>query len=151
MKKTLTLALSVCLFSLFSPAQSAPAPMTPDGKSAVVSKLADLLEKKYVFPETALKMGDLIRKNLASGAEEFSYNLQNLKRATLVGETTGGGAHPVRQEAVDDDFRVGIPYARAVNPVSQTNWEGTGVAPDVKVAADKALDTACGSYARTER
>jgi len=77
-----------------------------------------------------------------SGAEEFTYNLKNMKRATIVGETTGGGAHPVSFETVNDHFLVGVPYARAVNPISQTNWEGTGVEPDVKVAADKALETA---------
>lgn len=321
MKTLLTLFFTVVLFLSGVPAQDAPAGLTAAGKAAVVNTLADLLKEKYVFPETALKMGDLIRKNLASGAygaiespdefarrltedldsvghdkhmrvsyapdlirlsktrtsdketelkqrqkrrekldnygfkevrilpgnlgylkfnyfsedseafpvavgalaflasadalvidlrengggspvmiqlittyffegdpvhlnsffyrdgdrteqfwtlpwvpgkrmpktdlyvltsertfsgaEEFSYNLKNLKRATLIGETTGGGAHPVKQELINDDFRVGIPYARAVNPISKTNWEGTGVAPDVKVPADKALDTAC--------
>ncbi len=77
-----------------------------------------------------------------SGAEEFTYNLKNMKRATIVGETTGGGAHPVNRELIDDDFWVSVPYARAVNPISKTNWEGTGVEPDVKVPAPQALDAA---------
>lgn len=77
-----------------------------------------------------------------SGAEEFSYNLKNLKRATLVGETTGGGAHPVSGHPIDDHFIIGVPFARAINPISKTNWEGTGVEPDVKVPADQALETA---------
>jgi len=77
-----------------------------------------------------------------SGAEEFSYNLKNLKRATIVGETTGGGAHPVDGHRIDDHFRVNVPFARAVNPVSKTNWEGTGVTPDVPVKAADALETA---------
>jgi len=77
-----------------------------------------------------------------SGAEEFCYNLKNLKRATLVGETTGGGAHPVAGHRIDDHFMIGVPFAKAINPVSKTNWEGTGVAPDVKVAAADALSTA---------
>jgi hypothetical protein len=79
-----------------------------------------------------------------SGAEEFSYNLKNMKRATIVGETSGGGAHPVRMEILNDHFAIGVPYARAVNPISQTNWEGTGVEPDVKVPAGQALDKAHG-------
>jgi hypothetical protein len=74
-----------------------------------------------------------------SGAEEFTYNLKNMKRATIVGETTGGGAHPVRIEILNDHFAIGVPYARAVNPISKTNWEGTGVEPDVKVPAAQAL------------
>jgi C-terminal processing protease CtpA/Prc len=77
-----------------------------------------------------------------SGAEEFSYDLKNLKRATIVGETTGGGAHPVRGMRVDDHFMVGVPFARAVNPVSKTDWEGTGVEPDVPAKAADALETA---------
>ena len=77
-----------------------------------------------------------------SGAEEFSYNLKNLKRATIVGETTGGGAHPVSGHKIDDHFMIGVPFARAINPYSKTNWEGTGVEPDVKVAASAALATA---------
>lgn len=77
-----------------------------------------------------------------SGAEEFSYNLKNLKRATIIGETTGGGAHPVSGHRIDDHFMIGVPFARAVNPISKTNWEGTGVEPDVKVPADEALDVA---------
>ena len=77
-----------------------------------------------------------------SGAEEFSYNLQALERATIVGETTGGGAHPVRGERIDDHFMIGVPFARAINPVTKTNWEGTGVVPDVKVSAADALATA---------
>jgi hypothetical protein len=74
-----------------------------------------------------------------SGAEEFTYNLKNMKRATIVGETTGGGAHPVRIEILNDHFAIGVPYARAINPISKTNWEGTGIEPDVKVPAAQAL------------
>jgi len=77
-----------------------------------------------------------------SGAEEFTYNLKNLKRATIIGETTGGGAHPVSGHRIDDHFMIGVPFARAVNPISKTNWEGTGVEPDIKVPADQALDVA---------
>jgi C-terminal processing protease CtpA/Prc len=77
-----------------------------------------------------------------SGAEEFSYNLKSLKRATLVGETTGGGAHPTRGERIDDRFVIAVPFARAINPITRTNWEGTGVEPDTKVPASDALSTA---------
>ena len=77
-----------------------------------------------------------------SAGEEFAYDLKNLKRATLVGETTGGGANPVDMLRINDRFDVSIPVARAVNPITKTNWEGVGVLPDVKVAADLALDTA---------
>jgi retinol-binding protein 3 len=77
-----------------------------------------------------------------SGAEEFSYNMKNLKRGTIVGETTGGGAHPTDAKIVQNDFILRVPFARAVNPYSKTNWEGTGVAPDVQVPAAEAFDRA---------
>ena len=77
-----------------------------------------------------------------SGAEEFSYNLKNLKRATIVGETTGGGAHPVEPVVVSAKYVLYVPYARAINPITKTNWEGTGVTPDVPVPADQAYDKA---------
>ena len=83
----------------------------------------------------------LTPKETFSGAEEFSYNLKNLKRATLLGETTGGGAHPVSGHRIDGHFMIGVSFARAINPISKTNWEGTGVEPDVKVPA-AALPTA---------
>jgi C-terminal processing protease CtpA/Prc len=37
---------------------------------------------------------------------------------------------------------VGVPFAKSLDPVTKTNWEGTGVEPDVKVAAADALMTA---------
>jgi len=77
-----------------------------------------------------------------SGAEEFAYNIKNLKRGTLIGETTGGGAHPTRPMIVRKDFILRVPYARSINPVSKTNWEGTGVAPDIAVPAAEAFDRA---------
>ena len=77
-----------------------------------------------------------------SGGEEFAYDLKSLKRATIVGETTGGGAHPVRGRRINDRFVIGVPFARAINPVTHTNWEGVGVEPDVKVPASDALATA---------
>jgi hypothetical protein len=78
-----------------------------------------------------------------SGAEEFAYDLQNLKRATIIGETTGGGAHPVDLR-IFRNLNVGLrlPYGEAINPVSGTNWEGTGVKPDIDVPRDRAFDVA---------
>ena len=77
-----------------------------------------------------------------SGAEEFTYNMKNLKRATVIGETTGGGAHPTGTRIVQTDFVLRVPFARAINPVSKTNWEGTGVTPDIAVPAAEAFDRA---------
>jgi C-terminal processing protease CtpA/Prc len=77
-----------------------------------------------------------------SAAEEFAYNLKSLGRATVVGETTGGGAHPSRPYRLDDHFELVVPVARAVNPVTGRNWEATGVEPDLAVPAPEALEAA---------
>lgn len=75
-----------------------------------------------------------------SAAEEFTYNLRNLERATIVGETTGGGAHPVDVHSIEGyPVRVAVPFGRAINPITGTNWEGTGVEPHVAVPAGEAL------------
>lgn len=77
-----------------------------------------------------------------SAGEEFAYNLQAQKRATIVGETTGGGAHPGGFRKLDDHFGLFVPSGRAINPITRTNWEGTGVAPDLCVPSDRAKDAA---------
>lgn len=77
-----------------------------------------------------------------SAAEEFTYNLKNLKRATIVGETTGGGAHPGGVRRITDHFGIWLPTGRAINPITKTNWEGTGIEPHIKVAAAEALAAA---------
>ncbi|MEZ5040647.1 MAG: S41 family peptidase [Saprospiraceae bacterium] len=77
-----------------------------------------------------------------SGAEEFSYNMQTQKRATLVGETTGGGANPGGTFRINKDLTVFIPTGTAINPITGTNWEGVGVIPEVKTSKEDALDKA---------
>ena len=84
----------------------------------------------------------LISGSTISAAEQFCYDLKMLKRVTLVGETTRGSAHAGVFHRIDDHFGMGIPEARAINPFSKTDWEGTGVEPDVKVKAAEALETA---------
>ncbi len=83
-----------------------------------------------------------------SGGEDFCYTLQALGRAEVIGETTGGGAHPTRGFPISATVHIGVPFARSVNPVTGTNWEGTGVVPDVAVPADQARDVA---YAKALR
>jgi retinol-binding protein 3 len=77
-----------------------------------------------------------------SAAEEFTYNLKNLERATIVGETSGGGAHPGGVRRITDYFGIWLPNGRAINPITKTNWEGTGVEPHIKVSSADALRAA---------
>jgi hypothetical protein len=77
-----------------------------------------------------------------SGAEEFSYDLKMLKRATIVGEPTSGRGHIPIGRKIDDHFEIRVPDRRAINPISKTDWDGTGVLPDVRVKAADAVETA---------
>jgi retinol-binding protein 3 len=77
-----------------------------------------------------------------SAAEGLSYALQSLKRATIVGETTRGGAHAVSYRPLSSGFICDMPFGRSISPVTKKNWERTGITPDIKVASDKALETA---------
>lgn len=77
-----------------------------------------------------------------SGAEEFSYNMQTQKRATLVGQTTGGGANPGTNMPINQNLTVFIPTGMAINPITKTNWEGVGVIPEVKTDEGAAFDKA---------
>ncbi|HLL14373.1 MAG TPA: S41 family peptidase [Pyrinomonadaceae bacterium] len=84
----------------------------------------------------------LTSRRTFSAGESISYSLKNLKRATIVGETTGGGAHPVTARRLNEHFTVMVPASRYISPVTKTNWEGVGVEPDVKVPAAHALKVA---------
>lgn len=77
-----------------------------------------------------------------SAAEDFAYSLQSLKRAVVVGEVTGGGAHPMRFLDFGNGFIAGIPYGKAINPVTKTNWEWVGVKPDLIASEESAFNLA---------
>jgi hypothetical protein len=81
----------------------------------------------------------LTSKQTFSGAEDFAYGMQAIKRAIVVGDTTGGGAHPTGTYDVGMGFVANIPNLRSLNPYTDKDWEGTGVIPDIAVAADDAL------------
>ena len=68
--------------------------------------------------------------------------MKNIKRATVVGETTGGGAHPGDVKRLDEHFAVFVPNGRSISPITKTDWEGTGVTPDLPCNAGDAMKTA---------
>jgi len=84
----------------------------------------------------------LTSKRTFSGGEEFLYDLQTQKRARLIGEVTGGGANPGGTRPLPSRFAIFIPNGRAVNPITKTNWEGTGVTPDLAVDETLAFQAA---------
>jgi hypothetical protein len=77
-----------------------------------------------------------------SAGEDFTYTMQALKRATVIGERTWGGAHPARPFRLGDHFFAVIPGRRSISPVTHTNWEGVGVIPDIAATPDNALAVA---------
>jgi retinol-binding protein 3 len=105
----------------------------------------DITEQYWTLPYFPAKyFGDkpvyvLISKDTFSGGEEFAYNLKTRQRAILVGETTGGGAHPGSPYQVHPHFDVFIPNGRPINPITGTNWEGSGVTPDIPTPQVQAL------------
>ena len=84
----------------------------------------------------------LTDKRTGSGAEECAYNFQQLKRGKLIGESTWGGANPGGNVRLSDHFECFIPVGMARNPYTKTNWEGTGVIPDVRCTSNEALKKA---------
>ncbi len=85
----------------------------------------------------------LISRSTFSAGEDFSYNLQKLGRVIVVGEQTRGGAHPVEFYRFPELYlELMIPNAYSVNPVTKSNWENSGVIPDIEVPADEALAVA---------
>lgn len=70
-----------------------------------------------------------------SAAEEFAYDIQALKRGSVVGQVTGGGANHALPVDLPGGMQAYIPQARAENPITRSNWERTGVQPDHKVEA----------------
>lgn len=84
----------------------------------------------------------LTSSNTFSGAEDFTYGLKHAGRGTVVGDTTGGGAHPTGSFSIGQGFVMYIPLARSFNIATRTDWEGTGVWPDVAVPAEQALTKA---------
>jgi hypothetical protein len=92
------------------------------------------------MPNTPLYI--LTSSRTFSAAESFTYNMQQLKRAVVVGETTKGGAHPIDVFIIKGNILAQVPIGSSYNPISKANWEGTGVIPDVLTTSDQALNAA---------
>lgn len=84
----------------------------------------------------------LISKHTFSAAEAFAYDLQALKRVTVVGEPSGGGAHPFVYRSISEHYVLSLPEGRSINPITGKDWQGVGVLPDVRVTAEDALEEA---------
>ena len=114
----------------------------------IYDRLENLNQKQTTIPTILGKRYEgkdvfiLTAEQTFSAAEAFAYSLQALKRATIVGEITEGGANSGGDFRISEHFRIFIPQGHVVNPITKTNWEGVGVKPDVKVSSDLAQRTA---------
>ena len=108
----------------------------------------DITQQYWTLPYVPGKrFGDkpvyvLVSKVTFSGGEEFAYILKTRKRATLIGEKTDGGAHPGASYRLHPHFEAFIPIGCTINPVTGTNWEGSGVTPDISIAQEQAFKAA---------
>lgn len=98
----------------------------------------------YASPRLDVPLYILTSARTGSAAEAFAYTLKNAGRAVIVGQTTGGAANPGGAVDVGNGFSVFVSGGSPISPITKTNWEGTGVLPDVDVASAKALGTARG-------
>jgi len=120
----------------------------PQPLSGIYSRATDSTETWQTLPEIPGKrMADvpvyvLVDRQTHSAAEAFAYDLQALKRATIIGERTRGGAHLVDFFPLAEMFVLMLPVARAVNPITRGNWQGSGVIPDIETLAEEALRVA---------
>jgi len=119
----------------------------------IYSRTDNSTRQYWTLPSVSLRYGKpiyvLTSRRTFSGGEEAAYDLQTQKRATLVGEVTGGGANPGEGYSLTHGFAAFIPNGRSINPVTKTNWEHTGVKPDIAVPAADAQKVAHAAILKT--
>ncbi len=120
----------------------------------------DYIENYWTAPDSSrtnfwhVPVFILLSNKTFSAAEDFAFGMQSRKRATLIGEQTGGGANPGYTFSLNEQFSIFIPTGRAISPVTGNNWEAKGIEPDIKTSAGNALSLAleqAGLKARTYR
>jgi peptidase S41-like protein len=118
-----------------------------------VPKTRDFDRKRFDSQPTPVSFAKipvyvLTSQDTFSGGEELAYDVQTHKLGKIVGEVTGGGAHPTGPADLGHGFVAAIPFGRTENPVTKTNWEGRGVQPDISVPAPDAFKTALEQLGR---
>ncbi|MEO1252546.1 MAG: S41 family peptidase [Pseudomonadota bacterium] len=123
--------------------------------TGVYDRPSDALTQRFTLPHVpgarfggAKPVYVLTSRKTFSAAEALAYNLQALERATIVGETSGGGAHPFDYLPIHPHFVLWSVTAKSVNPITGGNWQGVGVKPDIAAPADQALGVALKEIAR---
>ena len=116
--------------------------------NSIYWRRGDYIEEFWTIKDIGIKKRPelplliLIGSKTFSAAEEFTYNMKIQKRAILIGNKTAGGANPGYTFSVSDQFSIFIPTGRSVNPITKTNWEDTGIEPDISAKSSTALNIA---------
>lgn len=84
----------------------------------------------------------LVSERTGAAAEGFAYDLQQYKRATVIGAPTLGDAQVRTAPPISRHLLASIAVTRAVNKISRSNWESVGVQPDRMIAPADALNEA---------
>jgi len=104
-------------------------------------------ELSDTFVDLPLKI--LVSARTFSAAESFAFGIKSLKRAELIGEVTGGGGYMVDFFPLPFDLGISLSVGRTYDPRNGKDWQGTGVIPDIQVAADLALNTALEKFTQS--
>ena len=112
--------------------------------------LSEAPVRPHASPRTMVPLYVLVDGGTASAAESFAYTLHNARRATVIGERSAGAANPGAMIDIGQGFSVFVSDGTPVSPITHTNWEATGITPDVPVPSSQALDEAL-RLARTPR
>lgn len=111
------------------------------------SKSIGIVTDKKLIGERILNipMAVIISSKTYSAGETFSYVLQQHKLAKVFGQTSKGGAHSWKEYNINDSLSIQIPTCRPIHPVTESNWEGVGVIPDVECENEEAISL-CRKY-----
>lgn len=126
------------LTSAFTPA-NAPIYNVFHSREGTQSEAPDIY---HPTPRLDVPVYVLISGRTGSAGEAFPYTLQGARRATIVGEASGGAANPGGMVPVGGGFAVFISQGSPRNPATGGNWEGAGVQPDVATSWSEALTRA---------
>jgi hypothetical protein len=108
------------------------------GRTELRSTLAEVPGPR----RTEVPLYVLIDGGAASAAEDIPFVLQNLGRATLVGERTAGAGRNNGFFPVGSGMQVSVSVSRVTDPASGREWETVGVHPDVAATSEQALSVA---------
>lgn len=110
----------------------------PTGETNSDSTFQELAGARYLDKPVYILVGE----QTFSLAESFAYGMKHFGRATIIGQTTPGAAHGINFLAANDNFGIQVPVQYNIHPVTKTDWEGTGVQPDITTSTEEALKVA---------